>query len=441
MKYLFNNTNIKKEERKIVYLIVSMFVIIPYTLTSKYLIPILLAYSVIILKQAFVCRKNYTPLIIALSFTAPGFLDNMGGNAKFLLYFIRFIILVIWCYYYIILYKGKLSIKGLAPILMLLLGEFYSLTTGNGQEFSYIFYAVIYLSMINYISSKDRMEISSVYIYFNAIFLCSGIYGILESFFGICPYKYDLDFAVFRASGLLGHPLVLAIITLLYQVLLYVRYIYAKKFNFLLYIYSLIVAMVTVSRTVYIVYVVLLLYFLFITNFFKSFKKMLALMTVAFLIVYGIMLFFPDLFNGIIYRFVNGEAYHREAAFATVEKLIRDRPFGVGKWQIDNVIATQGYATWGFIIGFGTLDNFFLTQIAAYGYFSIVAFYFYFQYYFHFVKNIKALKLLCFILLIWISISFSFDLESYPAVLVIYGFYSTFLVKKEFLEKKYAQTE
>lgn len=441
MKYLFNNTNIKKEERKIVYLIVSMFVIIPYTLTSKYLIPILLAYSVIILKQAFVCRKNYTPLIIALSLTAPGFLDNMGGNAKFLLYFIRFIILVIWCYYYIILYKGKLSIKGLAPILMLLLGEFYSLTTGNGQEFSYIFYAVIYLSMINYISSKDRMEISSVYIYFNAIFLCSGIYGILESFFGICPYKYDLDFAVFRASGLLGHPLVLAIITLLYQVLLYVRYIYAKKFNFLLYIYSLIVAMVTVSRTVYIVYVVLLLYFLFITNFFKSFKKMLALMTVAFLIVYGIMLFFPDLFNGIIYRFVNGEAYHREAAFATVEKLIRDRPFGVGKWQIDNVIATQGYATWGFIIGFGTLDNFFLTQIAAYGYFSIVAFYFYFQYYFHFVKNIKALKLLCFILLIWISISFSFDLESYPAVLVIYGFYSTFLVKKEFLEKKYAQTE
>lgn len=191
--------------------------------------------------------------------------------------------------------------------------------------------------------------------------------------------------------------------------------------------------MVTVSRTVYIVYAVLLLYFLFITNFFKSLKKIVSLLTVALLIIYGIIYFFPDLSEGIIYRFVNGEAYHREAAFATVEKLIRDKPFGVGKWQIDNVIATQGYATWGFIVGFGTLDNFFLTQIAAYGYFSIVAFYFYFQYYFYFLKNLQALKLLCFLFLIWVSISFSFDLESYPAVLIIFGFYSTFLVKKEFL--------
>lgn len=433
MKYIFNNTNIKKEERKIVYVIISMFVIIPYTLTSKYLIPILLVYSYVILRQAFVARKNYTPLIIALSLTSPGFLDDMGGNAKFLLYFIRFLILAIWCYYYIILYRGKLGIKGIAPIIMLLLGEFYSLITGNDQEFSYIVYAVIYLSMVNYISSKDRMEVNSVYIYFNAIFLCTGVYGILESFWGICPYKYNLEFSVFRASGLLGHPLVLAVITLLYQVFLYVRYIYTKKFNFFLYIFSIIVAMVTVSRTVYIVYAVLLLYFLFITNFFKSLKKIVSLLTVALLIIYGIIYFFPDLSEGIIYRFINGEAYHREAAYATVEKLIRDKPFGVGKWQIDNVIATQGYATWGFIVGFGTLDNFFLTQIAAYGYFSIVAFYFYFQYYFHFLKNLQALKLLCFIFLIWVSISFSFDLESYPAVLIIFGFYSTFLVKKEFL--------
>lgn len=433
MKYIFNNINIKKEERKIVYVIISMFVIIPYTLTSKYLIPILLVYSYVILRQAFVARKNYTPLIIALSLTSPGFLEDMGGNAKFLLYFIRFLILAIWCYYYIILYRGKLSIKGIAPIIMLLLGEFYSLITGNAQEFSYVVYAVIYLSMVNYISSKDRMEINSVYIYFNAIFLCTGVYGILESFYGICPYKYNLEFSVFRASGLLGHPLVLAIITLLYQVFLYVRYIYTKKFNFFLYIFSIIVAMITVSRTVYIVYAVLLLYFLFITNFFKSLKKIVTLLTVALLIIYGIIYFFPDLSEGIIYRFVNGEAYHREAAFATVEKLIRDKPFGVGKWQIDNVIATQGYATWGFIVGFGTLDNFFLTQIAAYGYFSIVAFYFYFQYYFHFLKNLQALKLLCFLFLIWVSISFSFDLESYPAVLIIFGFYSTFLVKKEFI--------
>lgn len=422
MKYIFNNINIKKEERKIVYVIISMFVIIPYTLTSKYLIPILLVYSYVILRQAFVARKNYTPLIIALSLTSPGFLEDMGGNAKFLLYFIRFLILAIWCYYYIILYRGKLSIKGIAPIIMLLLGEFYSLITGNAQEFSYVVYAVIYLSMVNYISSKDRMEINSVYIYFNAIFLCTGVYGILESFYGICPYKYNLEFSVFRASGLLGHPLVLAIITLLYQVFLYVRYIYTKKFNFFLYIFSIIVAMITVSRTVYIVYAVLLLYFLFITNFFKSLKKIVTLLTVALLIIYGIIYFFPDLSEGIIYRFVNGEAYHREAAFATVEKLIRDKPFGVGKWQIDNVIATQGYATWGFIVGFGTLDNFFLTQIAAYGYFSIVAFYFYFQYYFHFLKNLQALKLLCFLFLIWVSISFSFDLESYPAVLIIFGF-------------------
>lgn len=438
---VYNKIYKTKEESKIACIIISMFIIVPSILISKYLIPILLVYSFIIFKQAFILRRNYTPLIIALSLTAPGFLDGMGGNAKFLLYFIRFIILAIWCYYYFILYKDKIGIRVLSPVIMLLLGIVYSLITGNGQEFSYIFYAIIYLCMVHYISSKDKIEISSVYKYFDVIFICTGVYGILEFFLGICPYKYDLDFAVFRASGLLGHPLVLAIISLLYQVLLYIRYIYTKKFNFLLYIFSLIVAMITVSRTVYIVYAVLLLYFLFIANFFKSFKKLVALFAIALLIVYGIIYFFPNLYEGIVYRFVNGEAYHREAAFATVEKLIRDKPFGVGKWQIDNVIATQGYATWGFIVGFGTLDNFFLTQIAAYGYFSIVAFYFYFQYYLHYKKNIQALKLLCFLFLIWVSISFSFDLESYPAVLIIYGFYSTFLVKKEFLGRKNVKTK
>lgn len=420
----------RTEDKKIMCIIISMFIIIPFTLTTKVLVPVLLVYLYLILRQALVFKRNFVPLIIALSLTAPGFLDNMGNDAKFLLYFLRLIILVIWFSYYFLLYKGKNGIKGIASIMMLFLGEFYSLITGNNQEFLSVLYAVIYLSMMHFISSKDNMRTSSVFKYFDVIFICTGIYGILESFCGICPYEYDLNFAVFRASGLLGHPLVLAIITLLYQVMLYVRYIYTKNFNFLLYLFSILVAMITVSRTVYIVYAVLLLYFLIVTKYFVRFKRIVALIAAATLIGAGVIYFFPDLYEGIVYRFVNGEAYHREAAFATVEKLIRDKPFGVGKWQIDNVIATQGYATWGFIEGFGTLDNFFLTQIAAYGYFSIVAFYFYFQYYFHFLKNLQALKLLCFLFLIWVSISFSFDLESYPAVLIIFGFYSTFLVKK-----------
>ena len=423
----------RTEDKKIMCIIISMFIIIPFTLTTKVLVPVLLVYLYLILRQALVFKRNFVPLIIALSLTAPGFLDNMGNDAKFLLYFLRLIILVIWFSYYFLLYKGKNGIKGIASIMMLFLGEFYSLITGNNQEFLSVLYAVIYLSMMHFISSKDNMRTSSVFKYFDVIFICTGIYGILESFCGICPYEYDLNFAVFRASGLLGHPLVLAIITLLYQVMLYVRYIYTKNFNFLLYLFSILVAMITVSRTVYIVYAVLLLYFLIVTKYFVRFKRIVALIAAAALIGAGVIYFFPDLYEGIVYRFVNGEAYHREAAFATVEKLFRDKPFGVGIWQIDNVIATQGYATWGFIVGFGTLDNFFLTQIAAYGYFSIVAFYFYFQYYFHFLKNLRALKLLCFIFLIWVSISFSFDLESYPAVLIIFGFYSTFLVKKEFL--------
>ena len=63
------------------------------------------------------------------------FLDNMGNDAKFLLYFLRLIILVIWFSYYLLLYKGKNGIKGIASIMMLFLGEFYSLITGNNQEF------------------------------------------------------------------------------------------------------------------------------------------------------------------------------------------------------------------------------------------------------------------------------------------------------------------
>ena len=399
--------------------------IIPQFLTTTFLIPVLLVYSYLILRQALVLRRNYTPLIITLSLTTPAFLDDMGGNAKFLLYFLRFVILAIWCCYCFFLYKDdKFGFKGLITVIMLLMGELYSLTTGNSQEFTYIFYTIIYFPMLSYISAKEHMKMSSVYKYFDIIFVCTGIYGILESFFGICPYEYDFNFAVFRASGLLGHPLVLAIITLMYQVILYVRYISTKKINLLLYFFSIVVAMVTVSRTVYIVYAVLLLYFLFITKYFVSLKRIVALIAVAVLIVGGVMFFFPDLYDGIVYRFINGEAYHRDAAFATVGKLIRDNPFGVGNFQIDKVIATRGYATWGFIIGFGTLDNFFLTQIAAYGYFAVIAFLFYFQIYFIPLSHMRMFKQLLFLLLIWVSISFSFDLESYPAVLIIFGFCS-----------------
>lgn len=41
---------------------------------------------------------------------------------------------------------------------MLFLGEFYSLITGNNQEFLSVLYAVIYLSMMHFISSKDNMR-------------------------------------------------------------------------------------------------------------------------------------------------------------------------------------------------------------------------------------------------------------------------------------------
>ena len=93
---------------------------------------------------------------------------------------------------------------------------------------------------------------------FDYIFLCIFIYAILDTFHRT-PYEviysdpnqnimYLLEFS-FRSKSLLGHPLYLSGVSLFYQVLLLIRYIYYKKFSWIKEFICIICILLSVSRT------------------------------------------------------------------------------------------------------------------------------------------------------------------------------------------------
>lgn len=290
----------------------------------------------------------------------------------------------------------------------------------------YEFYTIIiYLSTCFFFFVICRcdlsLDIKTVFVFIDVLFFITAFYGIQEFLFMDSPYQFiangteDLALAG-RARGILGHPLYLSGVTLFYQANLFVRYIITKKFSYIQELVCVMVALIVVSRTTIVVMGVEYLLFLFVIKAYRSFKLVVAnliLFSVAFFLIYH---YVDELVIAIISRFLEDSTVSRESSYPAVMNLFFDNPFGVGYGNIMSSIYKGGYNGEGFVDDFTTVDNLFLTQIAAYGIFSLVLIFYFFYFFILSIKNKRRHKLLakCILLLYtpYILQSFTFDWET-----------------------------
>lgn len=233
----------------------------------------------------------------------------------------------------------------------------------------------------------------------------------------------DIINGIPRAKGILGHPLILSFIVILYQSIIIIKSFIYQKFNFLAILSCLIISALTTSRTTVILIIFVFCYYYITSKMYKSLSKNIVL---VFVISCCIILFhylFAPIITNISERFNDG-ANHRLASYPSVMMLFMDNPLGVGYTQVTNKI--NEYATINLIRDF-PLDNFFLTQIAAYGIISIIVFKYYFYYViiaFKLKRTSKVLyKSVLLLFFIYSLVGFSFNIEAYIQIsLTFYGF-------------------
>lgn len=314
---------------------------------------------------------------------------------------------------------------------------FWYIITMKDVEITILFKYGLFFSILIlfYKSSITREDFYKMY---DSVALVAGIYMAIEFFLRIAPYEEFINYGVdgieqfdiasaFRPNGILGNPLTSTIVFLMELVFLFARYIETNKINIVLTILTFLFCLLCVSRTAIAGAIIIV-----ITSFYmkvKISKKIpwklylfVGIGAAAIVSIFGIAIDFllqrvsdgggPDV--GITFRLSN---------YISVFNLVCDHPFGVGMSNLIKVVETQ-YAGPGWIPGFVTLDNFFLTAIGEYGIFSFIPISFYFYWFIYArkrKKNTVTYQLAFLILITFLFVSFSYDWESYNFILAALG--------------------
>lgn len=294
---------------------------------------------------------------------------------------------------YILLQRKNIESKQILTlmILMALLGAFFAILTRDLNEFLRLFRGVALTFGFFVLCYYDKkISIEDVFVCFDILFIISLYYGISDFLFHNSPYQYmteaTLSLNYGRARGILGHALFLSGLAIIYQSIIFIRYMITNKFNYVQEFLCIIMALIVISRTTAIVmFVEFLLFFMF--NFGKKKLKFLVLNIIVISIIsYFVMFFGSDIVKTLLIRFEDTEESHRLSAYSATLKLFSHNPIGVGYEHIMQEIIRGHYYSYGFSKYFTTLDNYFLTQLAAYGIFASLTVYSYFYF------LIKAIK-------------------------------------------------
>lgn len=319
-------------------------------------------------------------------------------------------------------------------LLYSILYDDFAFTRAN--PFTYIFTTVCFFC----IAYNDKIDLTLQRKTIDVLFLITGLYAIAQYFFNYSPYEFIYShrivyniYAVFRAQGLLGHPLCLSCVCLLYLSYVLIRIYEQEKKMWPLLFFCCFVSFLTVSRTTVYVGCVEILLWLFLSGHIKRVKVIvisLLLITVVFLFSDS---FLNDLISVNFNRIENGNSDHRIAGFKTIYNLLKSHWFGVGDGYMIYVRKEHLFSA-GFIESFGTFDNYFLTQIAKYG--LLAGFVFYFDYFLliHVFKT-PHLKMYIwngvFLLFVVRSLmGFSFDVESYDCFNIPFFMFLSLMMKK-----------
>lgn len=291
--------------------------------------------------------------------------------------------------------------------------------------------------VIIFYSSKITQE--EYFRSFDIITIVYGIYYSLEFFFRYTPYEsfflYGIDYfdllSAFRPNGLLGNPLISCSLFLLELVFIMFRYIKFGKINKTMLVLTLILCLLTVSRTS----IVGAIMIISIGVYFKAFKakrtlwKFLVCISIGIVIIISLSeIFLITLIN----RFSDNDGpdvgiTFRLSGFIAIGNLFLENPFGVGLSHLLKTIEMK-YAPANWIYGFKTLDNYFLTQIGQYGILAFIPCCCSFYWYIYIRNRKKSFETdnaiyygIVMILSLIMLISFSFDWEIYNFILATLG--------------------
>lgn len=293
------------------------------------------------------------------------------------------------------------------------------------------FWSILVVPVFFWLCNKDRTSWSDLYYMFTVFFIFIALYGFLDFFFQINPYgsllsraiTLDDSFFVFkRAGGILGNPLLMVGFAIAYHVLLLVHYYRTGKFSLPLILLSLLVLIITGSRTAILsLLIVWFFYIVFLGQEGKAKMRPLFVMFIAGAIIYILggtsLSSYMDFFFS---RFGEGSE-HREAGIQTAINILNANPWGVGYAGTED--AFFNYAAEGFVKGMQTVDNTYLTFLITDGYLFLFPFLFY--YYIplnalrHSMKD-RGYKLVVMLLVPYVVCGFAFNITSFMQLNILY---------------------
>lgn len=328
--------------------------------------------------------------------------------------------------------RNELSLFFLLVILCIF---WYIYTLNEGELIILLKYGLFLSILILFYHSSTRRQ--EFYLMFDAVALVAGVYMAIEFFLRYNPYQDFINYGsegidefdvakAFRPNGILCNPLTTSIVFLMELNFLFVRYLEKKKMNYLMLFLTFVFCLLCVSRTAILGAIIITLTSFYLRT--KTTKKIpwklytsIILGTALVVSVFGIAL------DYLMLRFSDGGLdvgiTSRMSNYTSVFNLLCDHPFGVGSTNLIDIIEKR-YAGAGWIPGFKTLDNFFLTYFGEYGLLSIIPFLFFFYWFIYARKrktNIVSYYQAILLLITFFFVSFSYNWETYNFILASLG--------------------
>ena len=416
-----------KANNSIVYAVIGIvvsMVLLPIATKSglSHSLPVWLGIYAYIIWMVIKEKPGYSVILIAIAMCQPNVTSEEVDLAISLnftrYYFYSLFILPVIVLFLNIIKKNRIPLK--VPIFLcivyFLLGLIYNL------DLTRIVYPIVATYVAFLVGNFDRIDFRRYFILISIVLIITAIYSALEFHFRICPYN---DFYMTsqgyvsailkRAQGLLGNPLILLVFATFYLAIHCSNAVVSKRIYILPLLVCMYLCLIVVSRTAV---VSLLVFFLLYHVYSKaSLKIKLPLILAVSIACFGAYYFLTETVGDLLYRIQYSDLMHRQSGLTIVSNILNDHFFGVG---FNNYSASLGkYATSGFNTNVNSLDNFFLTQFAHYGYLGIVVLLFYLYYflaYFRSRRMRKQSKEILFLFVAFTITGFSFDFEAYNNV-------------------------
>ena len=374
---------------KLAYWLVGIvFVLLPWAVMVN-AVPLLSMLVLALIVMAKKDKKGVSFVIIAIGLCLP-FFSRIDDTTKlfFAIHFSwlnRAIYISAIFLFIIYLNKKKRPIDRFFPSSLLKLISvcfvIECLRFGFSEAISSLF-ILLTIPIMYYICYKGHEGWNDVFYMFTLFFICLSVYAILDFFFMIGPYvplrKGFVFFdEFFRTGSLLGNSLSFTAFLMAYHTILFIDTYLTGKFHYLLISASILITMLTGSRTAFLVLVaVWVMFIVYLNREIKGHGRIVGIMLIVALLLVGVVSFFwGEYITMYVDRFSEGSD-HRASGFQTTINIFMTNPTGLGYVGIGDML--ELYAGDGWSAGMKTVDNMFLTFIITSGIFFFIPFLFYF---------------------------------------------------------------